>query len=543
MEERKPNYRFATEKPDHIMVSIYGDARSSMAVTWRTHAASISGYVLYHEEGGEVMRADAVSKEFRSDVNTSVIHFVRLKGLKSGTRYYYTCGNDTNRSKEFYFETEPDNLTKFSFICISDHQKDDDHYNPDYSSLNAFLKKVLAEHPEVRFIFTAGDNTNNGQHEIQWNAMYEGLEGIIEYRPYMMCCGNHDNRGFEFYFPEEKNRYYAEPAEFFNRQHELSYPQNGPEGWQTENYSFNYGNAHFNVFGVNEPELVNEWAKGDIDSCGKTWKFGAYHFPIYYAGPNLSNDDGYPMMRECMEKLDVLFSGHEHGFSRTFPIKNEELFDRPSQGTVHYELGNGNYNPPGTKICAKIWHASYYPQEEKVASYCLVEVDGNRAKFTSVLNDGRIVDECVIDKERDEIIPRRIAPVFGPGRTRMFYKGVDLGLAASEILPECKDGIWYLPAGTLVSFIGGDVLREKGKMTLCVYGRKAVYTCGSDIAVTDRGKVKLEGKVIRGKCDQLFVPLDSMCAIFGMKWAYARRNNFLTIESSNESHPVPLQPY
>ena len=52
------------------------------------------------------------------------------------------------------------------------------------------------------------------------------------------------------------------------------------------NYSFDYGNAHFNVFGVNEPELMNEWAKVDIANSDKTWKFGVQHFPVYYAGPN-----------------------------------------------------------------------------------------------------------------------------------------------------------------------------------------------------------------------------------------------------------------
>lgn len=541
--ERQPNYRFATEKPDHIMVSICGDAKSSMAITWRTDLSSPDGYAEVYEKGGEKIIFKAVTKPFKSDVNTSNIHFVKAEGLKSGTRYYYTCGNDRIRSDEYWFDTQEENLTHFRFLAISDHQKDNDHYNPSYSYLNTFLKKVLAENPDIRFIYTAGDNTNNGQHEIQWNAMFEGLEGIIEHIPYMMTCGNHDNRGFEFYFPEEKNRYYAEPAEFFNTQLELAYPKNGPEGWQTENYSFDYGNAHFMTFGVNEPELVNEWALKDIEeNKDKTWKFGAYHFPIYYAGPNLSNDDGYPMLRESFEKLDVMFSGHEHNFSRTYPIKNEEIFDRPSQGLVHYQLGNGHRNPPGTKTCDKVWHCSFHPQEEYVAAYAIIEIDNNKAKFVTALDDGRIVDECVIDKDNDEILPRRIAPVFGPGRTRMYFKGYDLGLCAAKVPPVCKDDIWYVAFGTLVSFIGGDVLREKGKMTLSVYGKSAVFVEDSDIATTNKGDVKLEAPVFRGESNQLYVPLDSACKIFGMKWAYAKRNNFITIETSNEGFPTPTQP-
>lgn len=540
--ERIPNLRLAKPQPDHIMVSINGDPETSMAVTWRTSADIPDGYIEFYEKNGKKLTAQAKTEVFKSDVNTSNIHFAKAENLKPGTRYYYTCGSEKIRSEEYFFDTQEKDLTHFKFIAISDHQKEDDHFNPSYKRLNVFLKKVLAENPDIKFILTAGDNTNCGQHEIQWNAMFEGMEGIIEHLPYMMTCGNHDNRGFEQYFPVEKNRYYAEPAAFFNTQLIHSYAENGPEGWQTENYSFDYGNAHFNIYGVNEPELVNDWAAKDIDASDKTWKFGAYHFPIYYAGPNLSNDDGYPMMRECMEKEDVLFSGHEHNFSRSYPIKNEEMFDRPSQGTVHYELANGDFNPPGTKTCDKIWHCSFYPMEEDTAAFALAEIDGDKVKFTSRLNDGRIFDECVIDKAKDEILPHRIAPVFGQGRTRMFYKGVDLGLCAEELPPEFKDGRWFIALGTLISFIGGEVLRQKDKMTLSLYGKTAVFTQGSDCAETDRGEVKLDAPVYRGLKEQLYVPLDSACKIFGMKWAYAKRNNFITIESSNESMPVPVQP-
>ena len=540
--ERQPNLRLATEKPDQIMVSISGNAKSSMTVRWRASLDVENGYLEYYEKGGEKKRAEAIVKPFKSDVNTSNLFFATPDNLKSGTRYYYTCGDNKNRSEEYWFDTEEENLTKFRFIAISDHQKDTDHYNPDYSALNKFLKATLEKYPDVKFILTAGDNTNCGQHEIQWNAMYEGMQGIMEHLPYMMCCGNHDNRGFEQYFPEEVGRYYAEPAEFFNTQLEYSYPQNGPEGWQTENYSFDYGNVHFVVFGVNEPELVNDWAVKDIEGSDKTWKLGAYHFPIYYSGPNLANDDAYPMMRECMEKLDVLFSGHEHNFSRSFPIRNEEIFDRPSQGTVHYELGNAHMNPPGTKTTDKVWHSSFYPQEERNCMFALVEVDGDKMTFISELDDGRVVDECRIDKEKDEIRPYRVAPIFGEGRTRIFYKGVDLGLCAASTPALCKDGVWYIPFATLVRFIGGEVKREEGRVTLGLYRHTVTFAEGSSIAMTENGESDLKEKVFRGNEGQLYMPVDGACKAFGMKWAYAKRNNFITIEHVSEEHPVPVQP-
>ena len=80
--------RGSTEQPDHIMLSIKGDAATSMTVTWRTRTDINEGYVLYREDGSsEVMRADAATEVFKSDIATptitassmtSVVRLIRL---------------------------------------------------------------------------------------------------------------------------------------------------------------------------------------------------------------------------------------------------------------------------------------------------------------------------------------------------------------------------------------------------------------------------------------------------------------------------------
>lgn len=540
-EERQPNYRFAGKAPDHIMVSISGDAKTSMSVTWRTDTSIAGGFLRYREAGSGVeYTCEAVTRSFVSDVNTSHIHTATPVNLKPGTKYLYTCGDTTHRSGEFWFTTEEEHCENFTFLLISDHQKDDDHYNPSYKAFNERLKTVLRAHPEVRFILTAGDNTNCGQHEIQWNAMFEGMEGVIEHLPYMMCCGNHDNRGFRQYFPVEVDRYYAEPAEFFNEQLMLSYPQNGPEGWRPENYAFDYGNAHFTVYGVNEPALVNDWSMADLDKTSKTWKIGTYHFPIYPSIPEGHNFDAYPMMRPCIERQDIMFSGHEHNFARSFPMRNESIYDRPSEGTVHYMLGNSNANPPGSDSVKKVWHAAFHPQAEPVSMFGLVKIHGRKLTITGFFDDGRMVDECTIDKDKDLITPYALAPVYRSVRT--CFKGYTLGLAGVNAVPEQVDGVWHLPFGTLAAFIGGTVIREKDKITIAFYRHRATYTCGSAIAQTDRGELDMGHPVYRGAAGQLFIPIDGACKPFDMTWSYAERNRFINIQNEDEDKPFPEQP-
>lgn len=532
--------RGSQKQPDHIFISIADDAKTTMNVTWRTSTDVENGYVLYREDGtDETSRCDAYSEVFESDIDISNMYWAKLTGLKAGTKYFYTCGDDENRSEEFYFKTEPEKLEKFKFICVSDQQKGDPHDCPDYSYFNYVLKETLKKHPDARFILTGGDNTDCGQQEVQWNGAFSGLKGIVEHIPFMMTLGNHDNRGFQDY----KNgigRYYSEPAEFFGKQFKGSYADNGPENWKTENYTFDYGNAHFMVIGVNGPEEVNEWMINDLKNCDKQWKIGSYHFPICYSGSDCQNYDAYPVMREGFEMLDLVFSGHEHNFSRSFPMKNEELFERPSQGTVHYMLGNSNKNPPGTRALAKVWHSAFYTQEEDVSVIAVVEIEGGKMTLTStIFEDGRIVDKCTIDKDKDEITPYAVVPKYN--RTRMMFKGAQLGLCQYETPCRELDGVWYAPLGVLIGYIGGSVIKEKGKITLEVYGRRAEFFENSDVAVTDRGEVKLECAVKRLDRDQLYMPA-SACEVFDMRWAYAKRNNFISFEHESEDKPITEQP-
>lgn len=539
---------FATEKPDHIMISINGDAKTQMAITWRTDMSVCDGYIEYREENSDkIFKKDSENLVFKSDRDESFIHTAIADGLKPATKYFYTCGDKNNRSEEYFFTTEEENLEKFTFVAISDQQQGN-FYGQDYSKIQSFLLKILEKHPEIKFIVTGGDNTDCGQHVVQWNGALAGMKGIMEYRPLMMTLGNHDNRGFKNYETGE-GRYYAEPAEFFDTQFKMAYADNGPKNWKTENYSFDYGNVHFCIMGINGPDEVGEWIKEDIGSSDKTWKIGAYHFPIYYSNPAGQNFDAFPWMREGVDMCDIMLAGHEHNFSRTFPIKNDEIFSKPSEGTIHYMISTAGGGTPGCNSQQSVFHAAFYPQEvTERPSFALFEVDGKKMKITSYLGlDGDIekdiVDEVIIDKEKDEILPHALAPVYRADFPRMVFKGMLVGIGGRAAFPEKKDGIWFAPLSVVFQSNGAYVAKEKGKMTLGIYGKKATFTESSDIAILENGEeVKLEAPVYRGQSGLLYVPAVSGSEIFGFRCVYVEHNNFLFWEHESESIPLFEQP-
>ncbi len=534
------NIRGSSPAPDQIMLSIKGDAAHTMTVRWRTDITASDGYALYRKKGAtEWNKAVAITNRFTTDMDESIFFFADMTGLEPATEYEYTCGDDENRSETFTFKTAKENTDKFSFLCISDIQAGDAEPPADYSVLGEVLKKVLSEHPECEFILTAGDNTNCGQTDIQWTGLFEGLKGICESIPVMFCMGNHDDMGFSSYFTKE-NKYYSEHAEYFTNQLWGCYEHNGPDGWIVANHAFDYGNAHFCLTGTSGYEEMNAWLIEQADKSNKTWKFAVHHFPVCYSGPGIECDDTYPSMRDGMEKYDIVFSGHEHSFARSYPRRKDGLYDKPSQGTIHYNLGSSHRNPPGTRVVPKVWNVKTYCHEENLSMFSVVNIDGSKCTLTAFVEDGRTVDVCVIDKENDTISPIDLAPVYN--QPRLKFKGYDLGLCAATTLPTKIDNIWYVPIGQPITFIGGTATRTEGKIRVEVYNRFAEFTENSKNVVTDAGEYEMEAPCLRLNRDQLFAPLHGLCKHLRMHPYYFEHNNFITIESEVQDKPVPYQP-
>lgn len=533
--------RGSGEKPDQIMLSLKGDPSSSITVRWRCDVKVLEGYALYRKAGtsDEWKRADAVRNPFKTDVDESSFFFADLKDLSPETEYEYTCGDDVNRSEVYTYKTEKKDPEKFSFLCISDVQTGGPNPPADYSVLGEVLKKILKEHPECKFILTAGDNTNCGQTDVQWTGLFEGLKGIIESTPIQFCMGNHDDMGFEDYFTF-KGKYYSEHATYFTNQLRYSYPENGPENWIVPNYSFRYGNTMFAVTGTSGFEFINEWLKKTATESDALWKFAAHHFPVCYSGPNLECYETYPPMMEGIEKYDIIFSGHEHSYARSYPRRNNGLFDKPSEGTIHYNIGSGNRNPPGTRVVPKVWNDCTYEHEEDLSMFSIVDIDGDKCTLTAYVEDGRIIDRCIIDKATDSIFPIRRAPKYN--RPRIKFKGYDLGLCVMGTPAREIDGIWYVPVGQIVKFMGGESKHSEGKVRIEVYDRFAEYSENSDTMNTSQGEKKMTAPCIRLDREQLYVPVEDFCSQFRMYWAYFSHNNFISIESDTEMLPVSYQP-
>lgn len=529
----KPD-RGSTPQPDHIMLSFCGDPRYEMAVTWRTDLSADDGYVILTDKNGVQTKIDAICRVIESDIDISKFNTAIIKNLTPGEAYTYTCGDNKNRSAEFSFTTQEENCDKFKFIVISDHQVGDPWPRPDYTRVKNLLTFALERDPDIRFILTAGDNCDDGQNELQWNGMFSGLEGIVESLPYMMTTGNHDNRGFKKYLPEPpEGKFYLDHADFFDEQFKFAYPLNGPKGFETENYSFDYGNVHFCIMGINEPAAVGDWAEDDLKKSDAQWKFGCYHFPIYPAIPEGQNDDGYPWLRKGIESCDLVFEGHEHTFARTYPIKGDAMFEKPSEGTVHYQCSTGAGSRRSNE--RKIWHSAYYAQELDIPMYALVEINKGIMTVATILADGRIADRFTIDKNEDLITPPALPPIFH--KTKMMYKGSLPQISTKNLVCEQVDGVWHAPFGVLCQYIGAAVSKDSTSLTIEMFGKKAVFTNGSKTVSVNGEDFDIETPAYV-QAGQLMLNAKKAAEIFGIRCEHVEYNNILDFETEIESTPI-----
>ena len=544
MHPTKP-HRGPSPAPDHIMLSLCGDSRTTIAVTWRTDCSVKHGWMEVRsadEKDGIPLRFEAVTRYFRSDIDESYLHTAKPAGLRPGTKYIYTVGDNIHRSPEYSFRTEPENLTEYSFLIIADEQNTEPFSAPEYRPVRRLLDMALERCPDARFIVSLGDNVDNGENELQWNGFFHGLDGITQNIPIMLLTGNHENRGFRVY---EENRmegkYYLDHADAFDCMFRESYPLNGPAGYETENFSFDYGNVHFVFLGVNAYEETGAWALEDLTASSKTWKLAAFHYPVFPLMPEGVGGMFYGKIPDALDagKVDILFSGHEHSFARSYPIRGYEMFDRPSEGTVHYILGNSGDNGFSSNA-GKVWHYNFYPQEERNSMYARVDVTPKRLTVTAYLDDGRTADRFTIDRTRDEIDPPLAAPMYFD--THMAFKGNLLELPARGIYARHMDGRIFVPFAVIAQSIGAAVVKEPGTVTVDLYGIRAVFTEGSGTAQRNGEAFPLSAPVFAGDKGELYIAADDAAAIWNLRWRYARRNNIIDFDYAEEDFTLSPQP-
>lgn len=383
--------------PESIALTWADDTRTTQAITWQTPDLTLN-QVQYIPAG---VRSDfsltakkvTAQREYLPETgDTTAVYSVKLTDLKPGTRYFYRIGNGKAWNAVHSFQTAGAAVTQFKFLIFGDSQSDS------YDTWRTTLHQAYKVHPDAVFFTNTGDLVNVGNDFSEWKKWFAASQGIVDTIPAMPLTGNH-----EMYTPQWKVN---TPPALFTAQFQL--PPNGPDTLKEQVYSFDYGNVHFVMLDSQEreeqlfiPDMLvkqQEWLEKDLSLTDKPWKVIFLHRPPYHSRSAMSNDKIREAFVPILDKYhaDVVFSGHEHVYARTYPLYADTIASRTVQGTVYITTGRS-----GTKAHdrgeANLWHEILYNPADQ-PNYLSVQVSGDTMSVKVWKQNGELIDDWYINK-------------------------------------------------------------------------------------------------------------------------------------------------
>ena len=353
--------------------SLWKVTTSSIQIAWQTDVAA-PGKVLYG-------LTPALGSE-ATDAVTATDHAVTLNGLAQMSRYYYriVAGPDTLTAGDDTLHTAPPGAAPFRFVAFGDCGTGD-------ANQYAVAARVGALNPDLALIL--GDVIYEGGEAANFTPRYfTPYRPIIRRSVWYPVVGNHDivtSNGQPFL-----DAFYL--------------PTNSVDGTE-KYYSFDYGNAHFAAIDGNQPFNTNMygWLDADLAQTTKPWKFVYFHQPMY-SDPGVHGSD--LTLRSYLEPIlvghdvDVVFQGHNHYYSRSYPIRNGVAVDTAQGssyhnpgGVIYIVAGGGGRGLYGVTNTDPLIRSAF-----SVFHTASVDVVGDSINVQAVLPDGTVFDSFSIVK-------------------------------------------------------------------------------------------------------------------------------------------------
>ncbi len=345
-----------TGLPTNIILNASEDPATQQNISWMASpvVSDDKAIVKYAEKSAYEADGDAAFTEFEGisylDVaaasgNIETNYAIRfntavITGLNNGTEYVYVVGDGTNWSDVRTFTTDVSGKNT-NFFIFGDTQ------DADTSNVDAITAQLEQSGIKFDFGLQTGDAVDNAGSYAYWNGIGNVFSnGLLGETDIIHVLGNHE---------------YTGDANAINAAHYFNLPGTTDEAPLA--YSFEYGNVYvaaLTYLSASTVEEAAQWLIEDASQSNANWKILTLHQPIYFTNA------GGGTTREMMDKLaaavdeigiDFVFSGHDHSYARTYPLKNGV---QDEDGTVHF-------------ICAatsadKSYAITSYPQYHAIAT-------------------------------------------------------------------------------------------------------------------------------------------------------------------------------
>ena len=235
-------------------------------------------------------------------------HAVALTGLDSGSTYHYRVEGLGGSSATGCFRTAPaGDDSRFSFAVVGDSGS---------GGKGQLAVAALLERLRPDLVLHTGDVVYPAGQERHYDRrFFAPYRNLIKTVPLFPVLGNHDVRK-------------GNGAAFLENFH----PPLGSVGSTKRYYSFDWGNTHFVALDSElyhgdrgaDPEEQRDFLERDLATTRKRWRIVFLHRSPYGS----SRHGGDEKVREDLEPhfvkhgVDLVFSGHDHVYERTVPVRS-----------------------------------------------------------------------------------------------------------------------------------------------------------------------------------------------------------------------------
>lgn len=312
-----------------------GADETQALITWRGPIQE-EAYVQImpkNNSGGDFSDAARYPAERVYEEDEICSYRVQIDGLKPGEYIYRAVDRYPTNVYDFVVGS-PDN--GFSFLCHGDAQIVDED---DEDAMEEYL--ILAEYAMgedvPQLILSLGDQVDEAGNEKQYRQFTDG--SLLKEIPLAAVVGNH-----------ERN------SEMFSRAFCLPNMDRATEdssGDMSGDYWFFRGNTLFLCLNSNnrDTNAHREFLLRAKEACAErygdpVWTVAAFHHSLFSAGEHRKDEAIIDMRAPYAAMLeeagvDVVFSGHDHTYTRTWPMKGQSpLQGEGSDGIVYFTLGS-----------------------------------------------------------------------------------------------------------------------------------------------------------------------------------------------------------
>ncbi len=389
--------QIATEGPNQVILSWSGDPTNGQTVVWNDDSGAgleVVQYVAadsYMDESsfssGSSGQVNAASKSVGYGENAKTYYEAAMSGLAPETTYYYRAGSEDNWSEVKTFTTAPASASpsgqSFSFMYLGDVQHNTTAA-AEYPVWGSLLAGAYASNPDIAFGLMGGDMVQSGSDMNDWKYFLSYGSDVFSKIPMMPTIGNHESN-----FIGGKAQFYLDI---------LALPVNGPDGFEEEFYSFDYGTVHITVLNSwalsSEQNLdetrkaaVADWITTDLASAQDAkFRIVLLHHTAYALANDAVCDAVLAEWAPLLEAggADLVLCGHQHVYSRSYPMSSGRI---DYENGITYVMGNSGL---------KFYDTADTTHQEKTiyntSTYQIFNVNGDTLSLSTYDSSGSLLD-------------------------------------------------------------------------------------------------------------------------------------------------------